>query len=226
MKIHKIKRDRCSEVIGLAVVIDVIKAFTTAAYAFHAGTEQMILVGPIEEAFKLYSENPHYQLIGESFGYPIEGFHYHNSPTEIGNKNLKGRTLVLRTSSGTQGVVNCTQASHILAASFVVAEATLQKILEIEPKEVTFVITGTRNGDEDAALADYFEARLTQKKASLESFLQRVLESPHGSHALANPKAINCSKKDLDSVMRVDAFDFALEVRKEKELFVMRPTKN
>lgn len=222
MKIRHIRRDQCHEVTGLAVVIDVIKAFTTAAYAFKAGTEQMILVGPVEEAFKLHSENPHYELIGESYGLPIEGFHYHNSPTEIEKKNLSGKTLILRTSSGTQGVVNCVNASHILAASFVVAEATLRRILAINPEEVTFVITGTKNGDEDAALADYLSARLTQGSICSKNFLKRVVESPHGSNALSNPEALNCSKLDLDAVLKLDAFDFAMEVLKERNRFVMR----
>lgn len=50
MKINKISRDRSHEVTGLAVVIDVIRAFTTAAYAFQSGAKKMILVSTIEEA--------------------------------------------------------------------------------------------------------------------------------------------------------------------------------
>lgn len=224
MKIQKIRRHQCSEAKGLAVVIDVIKAFTTAAYAFDAGVEKMIVVGPVEEAFEVYRKNPHYELIGESFGLPIEGFHHHNSPTDMQTAHLAGKTLVLRTSSGTQGVVNCSQCTHILAASFVVAEATLQRIKEINPKELTFIITGTQNGEEDLALADYLADRLIQGKVPPEPYLKRVLESPHGVKALAHTSHPSCSKRDLEAAMHINKFDFALEVFKESEQLILKRT--
>lgn len=93
--------------------------------------------------------------MGEDEGKKIQGFDYGNSPLEISKAHLSNRRLVQRTSSGTQGAVLCQHAEHMLLASFVVADATLQKIREINPKQISFIVTGRRNGDEDLALAEY-----------------------------------------------------------------------
>ncbi|KAF3363057.1 putative 2-phosphosulfolactate phosphatase [Chlamydiales bacterium STE3] len=222
MKIKKIRRDQCSLADDVVVVIDVIKAFTTAAFAFHKGADKIIVVGPIDEAFLLREHSPHYELIGEAAGLRIEGFHYDNSPTEASAQDFKGKTLVMRTSSGTQGVVNCSSAAHILASSFVVANATVKRIRELNPKSVTFVITGT-HGEEDFALADYLESCLLHSSVPPEPFLERVKTSFHGSLALTRPSYPNCSKIDLEAALEINRFNFALEVKKEHSQFVMRP---
>lgn len=222
MKINKISRDRSHEVTGLAVVIDVIRAFTTAAYAFQSGAKKMILVSTIEEALQIHKDHPQYKLMGESNGFPIEGFHFDNSPAKLVGKKFEADTFIFRTSSGTQGVVNCHQAQSILAASFVVAEATLRKIKQLNPDEVTFIITGMKNGDEDAALADYLTARLTQGDISPDPYLTRVKNSPSGLQTINHPESACCSLKDLEAVLHIDKFDFALEVKKENNQFILR----
>ncbi len=58
MKIAKFHRFDCLEARGLVVVIDVIRAFTTSAYAFAAGADKIILVRAVEEAFDLRTKYP------------------------------------------------------------------------------------------------------------------------------------------------------------------------
>jgi hypothetical protein len=43
---------------GLVVVIDVLRAFTTAAYLFDAGVPEILLVGEVEEALMLREQMP------------------------------------------------------------------------------------------------------------------------------------------------------------------------
>src|SRR5688572_24084000 len=92
-------------VTGPVVVIDVIRAFTTAAYAFGAGAEAIYLVATVEEALAFTHAHPHVLAMGEERGRRIEGFTFSNSPVEVSRADLRGRTLVQRTSAGTQGVV-------------------------------------------------------------------------------------------------------------------------
>lgn len=98
---------------------------------------------------------------------PITGFQFENSPSEFENISLKGKKLVQRTSSGTQGVVGCRNASRILIASFVVAEATIQRIFELKASSVSLIATGRNNGDEDLSLAEYLKRRLEGSQASV-----------------------------------------------------------
>src|SRR5208282_5212468 len=88
-----------------AVIIDVLRAFTTAAFAFSVGAHKIIPVSSPEDAFNLKRQNPDYLLMGEIQGKPIQGFDFGNSPTEIQGLDLKGKTIVQRTSAGTQGIV-------------------------------------------------------------------------------------------------------------------------
>ena len=124
MDIRYATLDTCAQATGLVVVIDVIRAFTTACFAFEAGTEKIVLVGEVEEALALRDRMPSALLMGEVDALLIEGFDYGNSPAALIGLDLTGRTLIHRTSSGTQGVVLSRQAEIILAASFVCAGAT------------------------------------------------------------------------------------------------------
>ena len=48
------------------IVIDVLRAFSTAAYAFDRGAARIVLVGDPSEAFALRQRWPHAVLVGEA----------------------------------------------------------------------------------------------------------------------------------------------------------------
>ncbi len=50
------------------IVIDVIRAFTVAHYAFIGGAKEILLAGTAEEAFALKETYPDYVLTGEEKG--------------------------------------------------------------------------------------------------------------------------------------------------------------
>ena len=74
LRIRKVNLSECATLEGLVVVIDVPPAFTTAAYAFGAGAHEIVLVGEIDEAFRLHRERPHTLLMGERQGRSIPVF--------------------------------------------------------------------------------------------------------------------------------------------------------
>lgn len=218
MKIEKIRLTECPHATGLVVAIDVIRAFTTAAFAFGRGIEEIVIVGDVEEALALKSQDPSLLLMGEVGGKPIAGFDFGNSPVEIHKADLQGKRLVQRTSAGTQGIVRSKKANRILAASFVVAEATVRRILELAPPKVTFVVTGTNTGDEDLALADYLEQRLSGLKPDPAPFLKRVKEAPEAMEVLSQPWCPESYADDIRSAMEIDRFPFAMEVHQGNRL--------
>ena len=115
------------------IVIDVLRAFTTAAFAFSVGAAKIIPVSTADEAFSIKSRISNSPLMGEVGGLPIPGFDFGNSPTEIKKLDLTGKIIIQRTSAGTQGVVRSIRSKKILVSNFVVAEATLQRIQTISP---------------------------------------------------------------------------------------------
>jgi 2-phosphosulfolactate phosphatase len=74
MKLHRVTLDGCRAANGLVVVVDVLRAFTTAAIAFARDVEEILLVSTVEEAFELRARYPDYLLIGEVDGLPVDGF--------------------------------------------------------------------------------------------------------------------------------------------------------
>lgn len=206
--VKKIPLSQCHEATGLVIVIDVLRAFTTAAYAFGAGAKEITLVSSTEEAFALKRKDPTLLLMGEENGQKISGFDFGNSPVEIANADLKGRRLVQRTSAGTQGVVRSWRANYLFTSSFSVAEATYKQIVRKAPKKVTFVITGNHNADEDMALADYLEQKLLKgKEVDPSPYLQRVTQCPDATSFLSEEY-----QKDVQAAVTIDRFPFAMKV--------------
>ena len=205
------------------VVIDVIRAFTTAAFAFAKMAKKIILVSTVEEAFSLKKSNPDYLLMGEVGGLPIKGFDFGNSPIEIGKGNLSGETLVQRTSAGTQGAIRSLKSKKVLASSFAVAEGTLKRIRHLQPDSVTFVITGSNNGDEDLALADYLEECLLNGTANPQGYLQRVKDSPDGKRHFSSEYP-HFPEEDMDAIVQLNALPFSMELIMDGELPTLTPT--
>ena len=94
---------------GVAVVIDVLRAFTTAAYAFDSGAREVELVGTPEEGLAKKRAAPALVLVGEVGGKPIPGFDHGNSPERMEALDLRElivttATSVLRTSAPVSGL--------------------------------------------------------------------------------------------------------------------------
>jgi 2-phosphosulfolactate phosphatase len=215
--------DDCHTAQGVVVVIDVLRAFSTAAYAFRRGAKEIILVSTVEEALSLKSTLSSSQAMGEIEGLRPQGFEFGNSPTHINEADLSGVTMIHRTSAGTQGVVRSQGAEVLLAASFVVANATVRYLSSLAASEVTFVITGKsyNGGDEDIACAQYLEQLLKGNQPDVKPFLKRVFESRDAFPHL-NPEQRAFPRSDLDYCTQIDRFDFAMPITREDGKLIMR----
>jgi 2-phosphosulfolactate phosphatase len=212
-------RWQVADVVGAVVVVDVIRAFTTAAYAFAAGASQILLVDSIAEALALKEANPELLLMGEDGGLRPPGFDFSNSPVEVAAADLRGRVLVQRTSAGTRGVVAAKAATRLWCASLVCASATAAAVRESGLGAPTYVITGNfedspnKNGVDDLATArlidrarcgDEIDADETARFVAASDEARRTLTLGHG----------HVDPDDIVYATRVDAFDFAMEVQR------------
>lgn len=225
MEFNILKGHRFPEAKGLCVVIDVLRAFTTAAFAFASGAQEIIFVSTPEEAFKKHEQDPSLLLMGEEEGKRIHGFHFENSPSEMKNISLTGKRIVQRTSSGTQGVIGCSHASQILVTSFVVADATVRRILELKPSHVSFIATGRTNGDEDVALAEYLQSKLRGESVDLDQILCRVRSCRAAQRMLEGPISYKNGAYDLELALQVNYFPFAMEVSQKNNELIARTVK-
>lgn len=214
MKIEFISRDNLTEPKGLVCVIDVFRAFSVTAYAFAQGAEKIILVKTPEEAFELKKQNPSTLLMGEERGIKIEGFDFGNCPIELSQTDLTGKTLIQRTSNGTQGVVNNKHAKHLIVASFPNAKATIDYIKNKNSENVTFVITDRYKSPDDGILGLYLANSLRQDPIiDIQSYIN-LLQTYR--------KNIKTDNETIEACLALDKFDFTMEVTIENGLAVLR----
>ncbi|WP_381803608.1 2-phosphosulfolactate phosphatase [Streptomyces niveus] len=160
----------------VAVVVDVMRAFTVAAWAFAQGAEKIVLAESLDEALSLKARHPDWVALKD--GPPAPGFDTVNSPALLRAVDLGGRTVVQKTTAGTVGALAVKEASLVLCAGFVVAEATARLLRTRECDSVTFVVTGDDGrAEEDLACAQYIAKRATEAGTDPAAFLHRAAES-------------------------------------------------
>lgn len=216
MDIELISLEECPTADDVVVVIDVLRAFSTAAFALAAGAERILLVSGVEEALALRERIPGALAMGEVNGARPPRFDLSNSPVEVSGRDLRGRTLVHRSSAGTQGVVRATRARALFGASFVCAAATARAVLALQPRRVTLVASGLcagHSGDEDVACAEYLAGLLRGESPSPAGFLKRALNSENAA-LFRDPARPEFPAGDLALCTQPDRFDFAMPVRR------------
>jgi 2-phosphosulfolactate phosphatase len=224
MKFHYTTLETCHTATGVVLVIDVLRAFSNAAFAFSRGAKKILLVSTVEEALSLKEQIPNSKAMGEVGGLPPAGFDFGNSPTQTLELDLNGLTMIQRTGAGTQGAVRSQNAEVMLATSFVVAGATLKHVLKLDPSEITFVITGGKGNQEDTACAEYLEARFKGKTPDMAPFRQRVIESKDAETHL-DPLRPEFPLTDLDYCTDLDRFDFAMPITRRNDQLIMQAIK-
>ena len=207
------------------VVIDVLRAFSTAAVALDRGAVGIYPVLDVAEAFDRREREPDLILMGETECRPIPGFDLGNSPVDAAAFPFAGRRAVQRTTAGTRGLVTCSAAPSLWAASFLVASATVAALQASGAKSVAFIITGTvhyGHAEEDVACAEWMTELLRGNRPPVEPFLQRVRNSVAASTFL-DPASPLHAPADVDFCARADVFDFALKVQSVSGSLVLRP---
>ncbi len=200
---------------GIAVVIDVFRAFSVTCYAFANGAERIIPVAEIEEAQRLKREHPEYVSLGERAARKLEGFDFGNSPTHIEHENFSGRTLVHTTHAGTQGLVNATAAGIVLTGSLVNAAAICRYIARQAPSRVSLVRMGQDARErcaEDDLCAELLAARLAGGHFDTHTVRPRLRRAP-SARKFFDPEALWAPERDFELCTAVDRFDFVLRLR-------------
>lgn len=111
-----------AEVAGRPVfVIDVLRATTTICAALHHGARAVIPVATAEEAMRLAQTlgPTDVVLAGEQNSERIPGFGLGNSPLEMTEATVRGKTLVMTTTNGTRALLVSQGASEVYVAGAV-----------------------------------------------------------------------------------------------------------
>lgn len=205
--------------VGAVVVVDVLRAFTTAAYALGAGAAHIHLVSTVAEALALKRRLPGVLAMGEDGGRKPPGFDFSNSPVEIASADIDGRVLVQRTSAGTQGVFAAPRATRLWCAGLVCASATAGAVTASGLGTPTYVITGRFpdrpdiSGSDDLATARLIERARLGQDLDADRTGREVAASDEAVRTLALG-AGHVHPGDIAAAVDIDRFAFAMEVQR------------
>lgn len=201
---------------GLAVIIDVFRAFSVECYASDSGAIKIIATSEVSRAFELKNNYRLAVLAGERDERKIKGFDFGNSPTEILKADLSGKILIHTTTAGTNGLVSAENAEAIISGSFVNAEAVARYIRGTGIKQVSLVAMGYRakeSTDEDLLCAEYIKSLLDGKE---EDFEKRISDLRFTSgKRFFEPGNIDFSPPtDFFLCTMINRFNFVLKAEK------------
>ena len=188
---------------GLAVVIDVFRAFSLECYLFSRGWE-------------LKRENPEYPMAGERGGVILPGFDYGNSPSQTEHADFQDKILIHTTSAGTQGLVHtcAAGAGEILTGSLVNASAIASYIKSRNPERVSLVCMGNSGitpAPEDELCARYIRSILTGEPIEMGPEILSLVNEPSVAKFFDIRWKDVFPVKDLIMCLEYDRFPFVLK---------------
>ena len=218
IKIHHLL-EGAKKATGLAVIIDVFRAFTVEAYLIHNGAEKVIPVGDLEIAYKYRERDPDCILIGERHGRILPGFDYGNSPSQIKNVDFTGKTVIHTTSAGTQGIANAAKADEIITGSLVNARAIAEYIKLQGFQEVSLVCMGLDAKvpiEEDTLCAVYIKSLLEGTQIDMPAEIES-LKATSGKKFFDKSLQDIFPEEDFYLSTEADLFPFVLKVETDKQ---------
>lgn len=205
------------EATGLAVIIDVFRAFTVEPYIINNGAKKLIPVGDMQIAYDYKKKDKNCILIGERNGIKLPDFDYGNSPSQIEDVDFTGKTVIHTTSCGTQGIVGAINASEIITGSFVNAKAIVKYIKENKIEEVSIASLarpGENPADEDELCAKYIKSLLENNPTeNIQEEIEKLKTTSGARFFLENMQEV-FPERDFYLCTEIGKFNFVLKVKK------------
>lgn len=195
--------------LGTCVVIDVLRATTTAAVIASRRPSRFVLVGDREHVRELRREEPDLLIFSEYTELQEAGEWYDNSPRAASTVRIEGRTAVLVTTNGTKVVDHVIgRAERVLLASFVNLDAVVRRLRASAPERVTILPSGGFEAAaphvEDEALADILVQKLAGEDPDAKESFPRIRDDARIQRRLSKEPGLAA---DLDLALTPNLFD-------------------
>jgi 2-phosphosulfolactate phosphatase len=140
-----------AEVHGRVVfVIDILRATTAMCAALSHGARAIIPAASTEEALRLAQTigSTDVLLAGERNCTRIPGFHLGNSPLEMSESAVRGKTIILTTTNGTNALLACHTAGTVIPAAAANLSLAAERGREaVESDQSILIVCAGRHGD-------------------------------------------------------------------------------
>ncbi len=127
-----------------AVVIDVLRATTTIAFALHNGAESVQVFDNLDDLRQTANKWPESSrlLLGERGGKRVEGFDLGNSPLTVGTEQVSGKRLFMSTTNGTRSLHRVRDVQSLYTMALANRQAVVEQLLKEGFEEVWIVGSG------------------------------------------------------------------------------------
>lgn len=127
---------------SIVVVIDILRATSAMCTAFQFGAEKIIPVATVEEAWAYKQKG--FLAGAERDAVTVEGFDFGNSPFSYMEEKIKGSTIALTTTNGTQAIEAAKFAYQVVIGAFTNFTA-LCNHLESQGRDVLLLCAGWKD---------------------------------------------------------------------------------
>ena len=127
-----------------AVVIDVLRATTTIAWALHNGAEAVQAFADLDDLKAAAQAWPAEKrlLLGERGGQKLVGFDLGNSPVAVTKAVVQGKRLFMSTTNGTRALDRVRAVPLLLTAALPNRGAVAQRLMDRQPATLAIVGSG------------------------------------------------------------------------------------
>ena len=127
---------------SIVVVIDVFRATSAICVAFHYGADKIIPVATVEEALQYKQQG---MLAGaERDAVKLDGFDFGNSPYDYMGEHVKGKTIALTTTNGTQAIEAARNAYKVVIGSFLNIDVLCDWLIK-QNRNILLLCSGWKN---------------------------------------------------------------------------------
>jgi 2-phosphosulfolactate phosphatase len=152
---------------SIVVVIDVFRATSAICVAFHYGAEKIIPVASVDEAMEYKKQG---MLAGaERNAVKLDGFDFGNSPYDYMGEHVKGKTIALTTTNGTQAIEAAREAYKVVIGSFLNIDTLCDWLIK-QDRNILLLCSGWKNkfNLEDALFAGAVTTQITEKSKNYQ----------------------------------------------------------
>lgn len=214
-ELEKLKQSRAKgekqKLLYIAVVIDVFRAFSTAAYVLDRYPASYIFAKESKTIARIATQYEQPLLIGKPEIGANLVYNIPNSPTRSLEVKVEGKSVLHRTEAGGKGVLLAKDADIILVAGFVNSSATAKYIMNF-PKAKVIIIPMGHEGNtptlEDDLCGQYITALINGRPMNIEKFLPELRQSS-GKYFFGEDQR-QYPSSDFDLCLDVDRFDFPI----------------
>ncbi|MCL4320390.1 MAG: 2-phosphosulfolactate phosphatase [Candidatus Thermoplasmatota archaeon] len=185
------------------ILIDIYRSTTTMPLMLKKGASKIIPVSSVSVAKKMKNEYPDYIIAGERYGFKVPGFQMSNSPYEVMNTDLDGKTIIFTSTNGTKVLNKIKDSEVIFICSYANVFATLPFLKNFSVIEA--VLSGRPDGyaDEDYYFGMFVKTYLETGKDQFDYYIEQTRKG-QGTKRLS----MIGGKKDVELCLQRDLVPF------------------